>query len=55
MPGAAFGLPLHSLRFQKLKYFVFLKASLAYTISRQYNKYIKAVSRNEKSSTFESG
>ena len=23
MPGATFGLPLHSLRFQKIKYFVF--------------------------------
>ena len=25
MPRAAFGLPLHSLHFQKIKYFVFLK------------------------------
>ncbi|QUO20978.1 winged helix-turn-helix domain-containing protein [Clostridiaceae bacterium Marseille-Q4143] len=25
MPGAAFGLPLHSLHLQKIKYFVFLK------------------------------
>ena len=25
--GAAFGLPLHSFRFQKIKYFVFLKAT----------------------------
>ena len=27
MPGAAFGLPLHSLHFQKIKYLVFLKAT----------------------------
>ena len=27
----------------------------AYTISRQYNKYSEAVSRNEKTSIFESG
>ena len=26
MPGAAFGLPLHSFHFQKIKKFVFLKA-----------------------------
>ena len=26
MPGAAFGLPLHSICFQEIKYFVFLKA-----------------------------
>ena len=25
MPGAAFGLPLHSFRFQKIKKFAFLK------------------------------
>ena len=27
MPGAIFGLPLHSYHFQKIKYFVFLKAT----------------------------
>ena len=32
-----------------------ISGTLVYTISRQYNKYIEAVSKNEKSSTFESG
>ena len=27
MPGAAFGLPLHNFRFQKIKNFMFLKAT----------------------------
>ena len=27
MPGAAFGLHLHSICFQEIKYFVFLKAT----------------------------
>ena len=27
MPGAIFGLPLHSICFQEIKYFVFLKAT----------------------------
>jgi hypothetical protein len=27
MPGAAFGLPLHSFHFQKIKKFAFLKAT----------------------------
>lgn len=27
MPGAAFGLPLHSFRFQKIKKFAFLKVT----------------------------
>ena len=41
--------------FKKIKKICFRKRHLAYTISRQYNKYIGTVSRNEKYSIFESG
>ena len=41
--------------FKKIKKICFRKRHLAYTISRQYNKYSEAVSRNEKTSIFESG
>ena len=43
-----------SAAFKNKNFLCFGKRALAYTKERQYNKR-KAVSRNEKSSTFESG
>ncbi|MCI5882223.1 MAG: hypothetical protein MRZ85_10050 [Clostridium sp.] len=37
------------------KFYDFETPQLAYTICRQYNKYCRAVSKNKKFSTFESG
>ena len=41
--------------FKNKNFLCFGKRALAYTKERQYNKYIEAVSRNEKILIFESG